>query len=279
MVQGAKKRVFLMNQSDKLLNVQNGIMDRLKRGLEFQQVDSVDMCDVIVTIVPIVSRAGTDIQAALRNIPNSRWSVNREGVFAVDFLCHEDIGLLTCLRNDEALKSITDYLINKPPNTLSSDKAPKYNTDSPGHVGPNTPFSDKAPKHNTDSPGHVGPNTLFSDKAPKYNTDSPGHVGPNTPLLPNNPGWQRLWRIYILPCALSALFVLFIVLFCVFFLRIQGKGQTPTTMMPNITVPTEKPVTTQQLDVTVPTEKPVIIQQPNITITTKHLKLIAARAA
>ncbi|KAK3528271.1 hypothetical protein QTP86_028687, partial [Hemibagrus guttatus] len=65
----AKKRVFLMNQSDKLLNVQNGIMDRLKRRLEFQQVDSVDMCDVIVTIVPIVSRAGTDIQAALRNIP------------------------------------------------------------------------------------------------------------------------------------------------------------------------------------------------------------------
>ncbi|XP_058238108.1 uncharacterized protein LOC131347758 isoform X2 [Hemibagrus wyckioides] len=236
MLQGPKKQIFLMNQSDKLLNVQHGIMDRLKIRLEFQQVDSVDMCDVIITFVPIVSRAGTDIQAALRNIPttlhrpvvlvalhhtfdvnyvapDSRWSVNREGVLAVDFLGHEDIGLLTCLANDTALKSITEYLIPE---------------------------------------------------------------APNTPLLPKNLQQRRRWWIYIAACGLV---VLFILLLCVFVTRSQEKVHTPTTMMPNITVPTQKPVTTQQPKVTVLKEKPVIIQHPNITVTPKQLKITAAGAA
>ncbi|GAA6068195.1 uncharacterized protein LOC113660633, partial [Tachysurus ichikawai] len=135
---GTKIRVFLRNQPEQLINIQNGIMDRLKRRLEIQLVDSVDHSDVSIAFVPIVSRAGTDIEAALRTIPTSpqqsvvlivihhtfdrdyiapfsNWSVKREGVFAVHFLGHEDCGLLTCLANDMALKSLTDYLAPEAP--------------------------------------------------------------------------------------------------------------------------------------------------------------------
>ncbi|XP_060715004.1 uncharacterized protein LOC132838598 isoform X2 [Tachysurus vachellii] len=140
MVSGTKTRVFLRNQPEQLMNVQNGIMDRLKRRVEIQLVNSVDSCDVSIVFVPIVSRAGTDIEAALRTIPTSpqqsvvlivihhthdvnyiapvsKWSVKREGVFAVDFLGHEDCGLLICLANDMALKSLADYLAPDAPDT------------------------------------------------------------------------------------------------------------------------------------------------------------------
>ncbi|KAK3509855.1 hypothetical protein QTP70_015865, partial [Hemibagrus guttatus] len=162
---GPKQRVFLMNQSDKLLNVQNEIMDRLKRRLEFQQVDSVDMCDVIIAFVPIVSRAGTDIQAALRNIPkglshtriilvslhhtfdpcfiapDSRHSVHRNDVFAVDCLYHEDQGLLNSLYNDKALERVIKHLGGETP----SDKT----RDSYATIAFNDHHQSSIPKRNT----------------------------------------------------------------------------------------------------------------------------------
>ncbi|MCJ8747209.1 hypothetical protein PDJAM_G00150690 [Pangasius djambal] len=78
---------------------------------------SVGQCDVIIAFVSIVSRAGTDIEAALKNIPGnrpvvfvvlhhtfdpdysfpeSRRAVNRSNIFTVDCLFHEDQGLLKC---------------------------------------------------------------------------------------------------------------------------------------------------------------------------------------
>ncbi|XP_047656203.1 uncharacterized protein LOC113660637 isoform X2 [Tachysurus fulvidraco] len=137
---GTKTRVFVRNHPEQLTNVQNGIMDRLKKRLEIQLVDSVDSCDVSVAFVPIMSRAGTDIEAALRTIPtspqqsvvlivihhtydgdyiapDSSRSVQRDGVFAVDFLGHEDCGLLNCLANDKALKSLADHLAPEAPHT------------------------------------------------------------------------------------------------------------------------------------------------------------------
>ncbi|MCJ8747208.1 hypothetical protein PDJAM_G00150680, partial [Pangasius djambal] len=96
-------------------------------------VISEEECDVIIAFVPVVSRAGTDIDTALQQIPtsqpvvlvmlhhtfdetyippDSRWTVRREGVFPVDVLFHEDVGLLRGLHNDIALKSITDHLIS-----------------------------------------------------------------------------------------------------------------------------------------------------------------------
>lgn len=44
--------------------------------------------------------------------PQSKWSVNREGVFPVDILFNEDKGLLRNPHNDMVLKSVTDYLIS-----------------------------------------------------------------------------------------------------------------------------------------------------------------------
>lgn len=43
--------------------------------------------------------------------PQSKQNINRNDVFAVDLLCYEDLGLLRSLRNDEALKAVTDRLI------------------------------------------------------------------------------------------------------------------------------------------------------------------------
>ncbi|KAB5525815.1 hypothetical protein PHYPO_G00144550 [Pangasianodon hypophthalmus] len=138
MSQGSKTLVFFINQSGKFLDAQREIVERLKKRLEIREVDSVDKCDVIIAFVPIVSRAGTDIEAALQNIPTTRpvvlvvfhhtfdenyiapqskLCVKKEDVFAADFLCHEDVGLLKCLANDEALKSITDYLISMAPSS------------------------------------------------------------------------------------------------------------------------------------------------------------------
>ncbi|XP_060715010.1 uncharacterized protein LOC132838599 isoform X6 [Tachysurus vachellii] len=207
MVFGTKTRVFLRNQPEQLKNVQNGIMDRLKRRVEIQLVDSVDSCNVSIAFVPIVSRAGTDIEAALRTIPTSpqqsvvlivihhtfdgdyiapvsNWSVKREGVFAVDFLGHEDCGLLECLANDMALKSLTDYL------------------------------------------------------APD---------APDTPLLPNTPQCPRhYWIKFVVVCCLLVVCVLCIVLL-VYFLDqpSQGNNHILPLNMTNITLPVTTPATTQ----------------------------------
>lgn len=69
----SKTLVYIINQSEKIPHVQHEIMARLKNSLALQEVDSVDMCDVIMSLVPIVSRAGTDIEAALQNIPSKEF--------------------------------------------------------------------------------------------------------------------------------------------------------------------------------------------------------------
>ncbi|XP_072527747.1 uncharacterized protein [Salminus brasiliensis] len=107
-------------------------MDRLRERLNLQKVTSEGDSDVIIAFVAVASRAGTDIEAALRRIPSghqavvlvvlhhtfdphfvapdSRMNVNRRNVFTVDCLYHEDRGLLSCLHNDEALAAVTRYL-------------------------------------------------------------------------------------------------------------------------------------------------------------------------
>ncbi|XP_047664456.1 uncharacterized protein LOC125140216 isoform X2 [Tachysurus fulvidraco] len=98
---------------------------------EFHEVQAMNKSDVIIAFVPVVSRAGTDIQSAMEIIPvdkpvvlvmlhhtfdpdivvpDVRSYVNRTDVFVVDCLFHEDQGLLRCLRNDDAIKAVTDHL-------------------------------------------------------------------------------------------------------------------------------------------------------------------------
>ncbi|XP_022521661.2 uncharacterized protein LOC111191327 [Astyanax mexicanus] len=124
------KKVYFM----KLGNTLNADLDfkkELKNSVNLREVSSVMESDVVMAFVPIVSRAGTDIEAALKKIPefrpvvlvvlhytfdpyfvapNSRRCVNNTDVFTVDCLFHEDRGLLRCQRNDEALRAVKDHL-------------------------------------------------------------------------------------------------------------------------------------------------------------------------
>ncbi|XP_066509109.1 uncharacterized protein [Hoplias malabaricus] len=122
-------------------------LERLSNRLRLREVNSLDESDIVISFVPVVSRAGTDIEAALQAIPQttkpvvlvvlhhtfdphfitpeSRLSVNRENVFTVDCLFHEDRGLLRCQRNDEALRVVTDYLTAKGASPTSQEGSRK----------------------------------------------------------------------------------------------------------------------------------------------------------
>ncbi|KAL6461356.1 hypothetical protein MHYP_G00295000 [Metynnis hypsauchen] len=109
-------------------------MNLLSKEVHLREVHPEAKNDAIIAFVPIVSRAGTDIEAALTSIPasrpvalvvlhhtfdphfvapESRHCVTQKNVFTVDCLYHEDRGLLTCHRNNQALKAVTDHLISK----------------------------------------------------------------------------------------------------------------------------------------------------------------------
>uniref|UniRef100_A0A8C1W037 Uncharacterized protein n=1 Tax=Cyprinus carpio TaxID=7962 RepID=A0A8C1W037_CYPCA len=87
--------------------------------------------DIILVFCSIVSRAGTDIDAALKNsvyptvlvvlhhtfdpektVPDSRRCVNRTDILTVDCLFCEDTGLLKCQKNSDAYdKTVLDKKI------------------------------------------------------------------------------------------------------------------------------------------------------------------------
>ncbi|XP_072527452.1 uncharacterized protein [Salminus brasiliensis] len=113
------------------LNCHEAFIRNLEIKADLCKQPRVDGSDVIIAFVPITSRAGTDIEAALQKIPvarpvvlvvlhhtfdpyfvapDSRLCVNRGDVFTVDCLFHEDQGLLRCYHNEEALKTTVDYL-------------------------------------------------------------------------------------------------------------------------------------------------------------------------
>ncbi|KAM9493877.1 uncharacterized protein Hap1MRO34_003924 [Clarias gariepinus] len=106
-------------------------LDHLTISTNLREVSLLRDSDVIIAFVPIVSRAGTDISAAMEKIPggkpvvlvvlhhtfdqyyiapDSRLCVKREGVFAVDCLYYEDLGLLRCPCNDEAIRAVREHL-------------------------------------------------------------------------------------------------------------------------------------------------------------------------
>ncbi|XP_060715257.1 uncharacterized protein LOC132838724 [Tachysurus vachellii] len=126
------------------MNAHKVFMDKLKSKVKLHDVSLKEQSDVIIAFVPIVSRAGTDIQAALDQIPkglphqriilvslhhtydpgyiapDSRHSVNRSDVFAVDCLFYEDQGLLNSQCNDKALNRVINHLGGEtPPDNVS----------------------------------------------------------------------------------------------------------------------------------------------------------------
>ncbi|XP_053533000.1 uncharacterized protein LOC108259768 isoform X1 [Ictalurus punctatus] len=101
---------------------------------QLQKVDTVDECDFILAFCPIVSRAGTDIEAAVRKlnqhsddkpailvvlhrtfnpecvVPDSNRAVKRGNTITVDCLFHENQGLLNCLKNEKSFTRIINYI-------------------------------------------------------------------------------------------------------------------------------------------------------------------------
>ncbi|XP_057182812.1 interaptin-like isoform X1 [Triplophysa rosa] len=100
-------------------------------------VSSVDESNVVLVFCPIVSRAGTDIEAALKRftdstasklkvlvvlhhtfepektVPDSSRCVNRTDILTVDCLFYEDTGLLKCQKNYDAIDKVVKWLIQQ----------------------------------------------------------------------------------------------------------------------------------------------------------------------
>ncbi|XP_042612470.1 uncharacterized protein LOC109056913 isoform X6 [Cyprinus carpio] len=112
-------------------NLQKKVLGHLHKQRPYlEEVRSVEDCNVILVFCPIVSRAGTDIDAALNKlntcsaskpailmvfhhsfdpdkiVPDSSRFINRGNTLTVDCLFFEDVGLLTCNRNEDALAKI-----------------------------------------------------------------------------------------------------------------------------------------------------------------------------
>ncbi|KAG9261227.1 hypothetical protein AMEX_G26218 [Astyanax mexicanus] len=132
MILECKKTIRLFSMvCGKTMDSEKAFLKDLRRSSKLCEVKTLEESHFIIAFVPVVSRAGTDIEAALDQIPESRpvvlvvlhytfaedflapdssGCVNRENVFTVDCVFNEDRGLLRCHRNDEALKAVKKHL-------------------------------------------------------------------------------------------------------------------------------------------------------------------------
>ncbi|XP_052379667.1 uncharacterized protein LOC118386933 isoform X1 [Oncorhynchus keta] len=114
------------------------LINRLAAKRHLTEVTSLEESDVILAFCPIVSRAGTDVEAALQKIPagkpvilvvlhhtfkpdytvpdSSRLVTRGDVILTVDCLFHENQGLLECPRNEEAILKILDRTKIQPKN-------------------------------------------------------------------------------------------------------------------------------------------------------------------
>ncbi|XP_071248373.1 uncharacterized protein [Salvelinus alpinus] len=128
-------RTFFTVVSGNTLDSHKDFLERLTKQRDFTEVMTPEKSDVIITFCPIVSRAGTDIEAALQKIPtakrvvlvvlhhtfnpdctvpDSSRLVTRDDILTVDCLFHENQGLLDCPRNKEAVGTIWSHLKIQP---------------------------------------------------------------------------------------------------------------------------------------------------------------------
>ncbi|XP_073697478.1 uncharacterized protein [Garra rufa] len=118
----------------KTFKTKEDIIRNVLEQVSGQQVFTVEECDTILVFCTIVSRAGTDIDAALNELKalseskravfmvlhytfdsektllDSSSFVTRKNTLTVDCLFNEEKGLLQCVRNSEALASIHQWL-------------------------------------------------------------------------------------------------------------------------------------------------------------------------
>ncbi|CAB1340332.1 unnamed protein product, partial [Coregonus sp. 'balchen'] len=108
------------------------LINRLTAKMNLTKVTSLEESDVILAFCSIVSWSGTDIEAALKQIPagkpvilvvlhhtfnsdytvpdSSRLVTRGDVILTVDCLFHESKGLLECPRNEAAVKDILKKL-------------------------------------------------------------------------------------------------------------------------------------------------------------------------
>uniref|UniRef100_A0A8C1XC94 Uncharacterized protein n=1 Tax=Cyprinus carpio TaxID=7962 RepID=A0A8C1XC94_CYPCA len=104
---------------------------------DLREVRTVDESDIILVFCPIVSRAGTDIDVALKHfsnytdfklavlvvlhhtfdpekvVPDSSKCVNRTDILTVDYLFYDDTGILKCQKNSDSTNKVLNWLIQQ----------------------------------------------------------------------------------------------------------------------------------------------------------------------
>uniref|UniRef100_A0A673VWN7 Uncharacterized LOC115192448 n=1 Tax=Salmo trutta TaxID=8032 RepID=A0A673VWN7_SALTR len=125
-----RKKKFFTVVSGNTLGSHEELIHRLAAKRHLTEVTSLEESDVILAFCPIVSRAGTDVEAAMQQIPagkpailvvlhhtfdsdytvpdSSRLVTREDVILTVDCLFHESKGLLKCPRNKEASRKILD---------------------------------------------------------------------------------------------------------------------------------------------------------------------------
>ncbi|XP_029566358.1 uncharacterized protein LOC115160140 isoform X1 [Salmo trutta] len=139
-----RMRTFFTVVCGNTLGSHKDFLKQLTMQRDFTEVWTPEKSDVIITFCPIVSRAGTDIEAALQEIPSNEAGkrvvlvvlhhsfnpdctvpdssrlVTRDDMITVDCLFHENQGLLDCPRNKEAVGTIWRGLNIQPKNKITT---------------------------------------------------------------------------------------------------------------------------------------------------------------
>ncbi|XP_073716425.1 uncharacterized protein [Misgurnus anguillicaudatus] len=125
---------YYILKPEKTFKCHEDIIGKIPKIPGLEEVMSVEECDFLVVFCMIASRAGTDIEAALKElnklsdsktaifmvlhhtfdrektVPDSSRSVNRKNTLTLDFLFYESEGLLECMKNTEAFMKIDKCL-------------------------------------------------------------------------------------------------------------------------------------------------------------------------
>ncbi|KAA0716676.1 hypothetical protein E1301_Tti018948 [Triplophysa tibetana] len=117
-------------------DLHKGFIDTLINQIQdLKKGHTVDESEIVLVFCPIVSRAGTDIEAAMekistvskmvvlvvlhhtfdpeKTVPDSSRCVNRTDMLTVDCLFYEDTGLLKCQKNDDEINKVVNWLIQQ----------------------------------------------------------------------------------------------------------------------------------------------------------------------
>ncbi|KAF7688901.1 hypothetical protein HF521_013708 [Silurus meridionalis] len=151
---------YFILEAGKTLNAQEMFMSKLKLQIPLQEVCTAHECDMILAFCPVVSRAGTDIEAAQKKIndksadkpaflivlhytfdsegpvPESSRIVNRKNTITFDCLFYENHGFLQCHKNHSSFSRIIQAIQSQFNVKLMTEE--NMEIDGPAHVESHT---------------------------------------------------------------------------------------------------------------------------------------------